>query len=182
LAGRKEKIRDQFAVVIDPKKAGNTFDSFKAYVKGQNDGGKPTKRISFFEQKLKRWGSTQSAAPYISPREWQALQTVVFIPPSPEGLKEKALSFFKEALKLIKDDAYHPYQITAFLHYGLTSLHLFEDANGRLSRLIANIYLMQNGYEPFYVVDDSSYVELYKKDPYDVHFGQFLLSTDRLIN
>ena len=135
------------------------------------------KRVNRLEQKIGRWGTMEKAAPYVTPKQWGALQQVVFCPPSPFGLDQKAVEFLAKVQKLMNEGNYHPVQIAAFIHYGLTSLHLFEDANGRLSRLFVNIYLMQNGYEPFYVVNDSEYTALYRQENYDVSFYKFLLLT-----
>lgn len=179
LVGRKEKIRDQFSIVANPKKSEASISSIKAYLQSQKDGDRLVKRFSRFNQKVYRWKTMEKAATYITPKQWQALQSVTFVPPSPVGLDKKAMAFLKTALQLMNDDAYHPYQVAAFLHYGLTELHLFEDANGRLSRLLTNIYLMQNGYEPFYVTEDYVYTNLFQKEPYDVHFAKFLLCTDK---
>src|SRR5262249_51639955 len=109
---------------------------------------------------------------------WQALQKVVFLPSPPDGLAEKAKTFLQRASELMRGGKYHPLQIAAFLHYGLTELHLFQDANGRLARLVTNIYLMQNGFDPFYVVRDAKYTDLYQQEPYDVHFSQYLMQNN----
>lgn len=42
----------------------------------------------------------------------------------------------------------HPVKIAADAHYKLVSIHPFSDGNGRTSRLLMNLLLMQNGYPP----------------------------------
>lgn len=42
----------------------------------------------------------------------------------------------------------HIVKIAADAHYKLVSVHPFEDGNGRTSRLLMNLILMQNGYPP----------------------------------
>jgi prophage maintenance system killer protein len=177
IVGKEEKLRDQFSLVADPSKSDITFPDFKAYLQQQPEGESLVKRMNRLEQKIGRWGTMEKAAPYVTPKQWGALQQVVFCPPSPFGLDQKAVAFMEKVRQLMNEGKYHPIQIAAFIHYGLTSLHLFEDGNGRLSRLFTNIYLMQNGFEPFYVVNDSVYTDLYRQEKYDVSFYKFLLTT-----
>jgi len=42
----------------------------------------------------------------------------------------------------------HPVETVAFLHHGFVEIHPFTDGNGRVARLLANLYLIANGYPP----------------------------------
>jgi len=42
----------------------------------------------------------------------------------------------------------HPIKKAAFIHHELVRIHPFLDGNGRVSRLITNLYLMKQGYPP----------------------------------
>lgn len=42
----------------------------------------------------------------------------------------------------------HPVEIAARFHHRFTSIHPFDDGNGRMSRLLMNLMLMQTGYPP----------------------------------
>ena len=42
----------------------------------------------------------------------------------------------------------HPVEIAASYHYRFTDIHPFDDGNGRMSRLLMNLILMQEGYPP----------------------------------
>ena len=44
--------------------------------------------------------------------------------------------------------ATHPVEIAARFHHRFTELHPFDDGNGRMSRLLMNLMLMQEGYPP----------------------------------
>lgn len=182
LVGNADKPRNEFIFVCDPRKfelsyesIEKYFESIKNYLLKLENGELLHKRISRLEQKILRWQSIENASPYITPKEWDAMQKAVFLPVAPVGLEEKAKIFLEHASELINAEEYHPYQIAAFLHYGLANLHLFTDTNGRLARTVANIYLMQNGFEPFFVAEDAEYTELYQKKTYDVHFCHYLL-------
>ena len=42
----------------------------------------------------------------------------------------------------------HPVIIAAIFHHRFTDIHPFDDGNGRMSRLLMNLILMQRGYPP----------------------------------
>jgi Fic family protein len=44
--------------------------------------------------------------------------------------------------------AMHPVEIAARFHHRFTDIHPFDDGNGRMSRLLMNLMLMQSGYPP----------------------------------
>lgn len=49
---------------------------------------------------------------------------------------------------LVGDNSDHIVKIAADAHYKLVSIHPFSDGNGRTSRLLMNLLLMQEGYPP----------------------------------
>ncbi|NQE53708.1 hypothetical protein C5S29_08950 [ANME-1 cluster archaeon GoMg3.2] len=42
----------------------------------------------------------------------------------------------------------HPIKAATFLHHKLVEIHPFADGNGRVARLLTNLYLMKDGYPP----------------------------------
>jgi fido (protein-threonine AMPylation protein) len=58
---------------------------------------------------------------------------------------EKLVDWYNGA---VKDKADHPVTIATILHYRLTTIHPFDDWNGRIARLMLNVALMQHGYLP----------------------------------
>lgn len=178
ITGQEEEIRKMFVIVSDPRKCEANGESIKQFLKDQEDGGKKLRRVERLFQKIRRWESMEIAAPYCTLKQWKALESAIYVAPSPDHLEKQAREFLEKALKMMNDNDnhYHPYQIAAFLHYGLTGLHLWSDANGRLARLITNIYLMQNGLEPFYVLNDMEYMELFNEKQYDIAFSRYLVA------
>lgn len=53
------------------------------------------------------------------------------------------------------DNGIHPVVIAALFHHKFVEIHPFDDGNGRLSRILMNLILMQKGYPPVVVkLDD----------------------------
>jgi Fic family protein len=66
------------------------------------------------------------------------------VPPPPEHLREELDSF----MKWYKRGFYqvHPVLFAADVHHRFVSIHPFIDGNGRTSRLLMNLHLLQHGY------------------------------------
>ncbi len=58
-------------------------------------------------------------------------------------LIDDLIAFLKD-----KDRKEHPIKTAAFLHHKLVEIHPFTDGNGRVARLLTNLYLMKRGYPP----------------------------------
>lgn len=69
------------------------------------------------------------------------------IPPGPSDIQKLMLQFLEW---LNSEDALdlHPVRYAALAHYKLVHIHPFIDGNGRTSRLLMNLILMQAGYPP----------------------------------
>ena len=77
-----------------------------------------------------------------------------FTPPPPVDVPLRMEEFVSwinsgEALRM------HPIEFAAIAHYRLVVIHPFYDGNGRTSRLLMNLILMQAGYPPVAIqIDD----------------------------
>ncbi|CAH0695545.1 unnamed protein product [Spodoptera exigua] len=69
------------------------------------------------------------------------------IPPGPSEIQRLMIQFLEW---LNSEDALdlHPVRYAALAHYKLVHIHPFIDGNGRTSRLLMNLLLMQAGYPP----------------------------------
>lgn len=67
------------------------------------------------------------------------------IPPQPY-LIEKQMEDFVLTYRRMKTEKIHPVLVAAYLHDELVRIHPFIDGNGRTSRLLMNLYMLQNGY------------------------------------
>ena len=60
-------------------------------------------------------------------------------------LMGELVSWYNEARK---NEKIHPSVLAAFFHHQFVKIHPFDDGNGRLSRILMNLILMQKGYPP----------------------------------
>ncbi len=67
-----------------------------------------------------------------------------------------------------KDDETHPLVKSAIFSYEFVSIHPFQDGNGRLSRLLATLLLLKNGYNWIQYVSFEHEIESKKNDYYIV--------------
>ncbi|XP_054248844.1 protein adenylyltransferase FICD [Indicator indicator] len=69
------------------------------------------------------------------------------IPPHPQDV-EKQMQEFVQWINSEDAMSLHPVEFAALAHYKLVYIHPFVDGNGRTSRLLMNLILMQAGYPP----------------------------------
>ena len=67
------------------------------------------------------------------------------MPPQPYLIEEKIKEFI-ETFQQKEENKEHPVLIAAYLHDELVGIHPFIDGNGRTSRLLMNLYLLQHDY------------------------------------
>ncbi len=60
----------------------------------------------------------------------------------------KITGLMDELIKKVSWSKMHPVGTSAFLHHGFVSFHPFTDGNGRVARLLTNMYLIARGYPP----------------------------------
>ena len=70
-----------------------------------------------------------------------------YIPPHPSHI-ELLMHKFIDWLNSPENRDLHPIRFAALAHYKLVYIHPFVDGNGRTSRLLMNLILMQSGYPP----------------------------------
>jgi len=73
-----------------------------------------------------------------------------FIPP-PASEVESLVQEFVEWFNSEDATSLHPIEMAALAHYKLVYIHPFYDGNGRTSRLLMNLVLMQTGYPPIII-------------------------------
>ncbi|MEA1955330.1 MAG: Fic family protein [Campylobacterota bacterium] len=83
--------------------------------------------------------------------------------PNPYDIKHLILLWFNEFSDISKQDISLEESIRKYTrcHVGFTSIHPFFDGNGRLARLVSNIYMLKNGYLPIIINNENraEYIE-----------------------
>ncbi len=60
----------------------------------------------------------------------------------------KVVKLMDELIEKITKSKKHPAETSAFLHHRFVEIHPFIDGNGRVARLLMNLYLIAHGYPP----------------------------------
>lgn len=60
----------------------------------------------------------------------------------------KVLKLMDSLLVRLAESEAHPVETSAFLHHRFVEIHPFSDGNGRVARLLNNLYLIKYGYPP----------------------------------
>lgn len=114
-------------------------------VKAQTADGLPTtKRITLGEYK------TQSNHVKTATGETHYYAT-------PEETPIKMRELMEWYAEISKAADIHPVVVAALFHHKFVSIHPFDDGNGRLSRILMNLILMQNGYPPVIIKMDDKH-------------------------
>ncbi|MDB5159582.1 MAG: Fic family protein, partial [Mucilaginibacter sp.] len=111
-------------------------------VKAQTASGVPTtKRISLGEYKT-------------SPNHVKTSTGELHYYASPEETPAKMQELMDWYTTISADKSIHSIVIAALFHHKFVAIHPFDDGNGRLSRILMNLIVMQNGYPPVVIKMD----------------------------
>lgn len=69
----------------------------------------------------------------------------------------KIVKLMEDYVQNIRQLKLNPIKKTAFIHHELVRIHPFIDGNGRIARLITNLYLMKQGYPPVILKKEDRY-------------------------
>jgi Fic family protein len=86
------------------------------------------------------------------------------VPPGEHKVRDRMKEAFWQYEKDVAEGK-HPVVAAAKLHYEIVNVHPFGDYNGRTSRLVMNLHLLQNGYVPIAVdlQDRAAYIDALEK-------------------
>jgi Fic/DOC family len=168
-----EQYRDQEIMIFKTGKLG-TFNYLARSLKDSDP--QTSKALMEMNKIAQRWGCIEASRPYYETKHWNSFNKIAHLTSAPEQIDELFTEFCLKLKEIMDSGTYHPYQVAAFIHNGLTEIHLFGDCNGRLARLMANIYLMQQGFQPLVVLDDRIYTDAANApwDKYEQAFTDYL--------
>ncbi len=91
----------------------------------------------------------------------------VIFDPTPPYLTPKEMQELVEWTQVqLREKTYHPLLIIANFLYEYLAIHPFQDGNGRTSRILTNLLLLQNGYSFAPYVSHEKIIEDHKVDYY----------------
>ncbi|WP_340819364.1 Fic family protein [Methanolobus sp. WCC4] len=62
--------------------------------------------------------------------------------------RSKIVRLMDELFRRVRKGEVHPIETASLLHHGFVEIHPFTDGNGRVARLLMNLYLISHGYTP----------------------------------
>ena len=89
-------------------------------------------------------------------------------PPAPERVPNLMANFVKDIQTWMHEKTHPGPVIAALAHFGLISIHPFEDGNGRTARLLADMILHQTGWSNEGMLSVSEAILRQQQDYYDV--------------
>ncbi|MCX6761308.1 MAG: Fic family protein [Candidatus Moranbacteria bacterium] len=91
---------------------------------------------------------------------------VIFNPTSPHLTPKEMMELMESTNFLLAEKKYHPLLVLANFLVEFLKIHPFQDGNGRISRILTNLLLLQNGYLYMPYVSHEKLVEDNKADYY----------------
>ncbi len=95
-------------------------------------------------------------------------RAVRYRPPPPEWVPSLMENFVRDLQGWMRDQTFPDPTIAALAHFGLISIHPFEDGNGRTARLLADMILQQTGWSNEGMLSVSAAILKRQQDYYDV--------------
>jgi len=90
----------------------------------------------------------------------------------------KILKLMEEFISEVNSLKLHPIKMATFIHFKLVAIHPFLDGNGRVARLVTNLYIISKGYSPIILKKEDRrryYSVLQKADKGDLSpFAEFI--------
>ena len=94
-------------------------------------------------------------------------QKIIFNPTEPALVESEMFEIIKWTNTQWEEKTIHPLIVLAVFIYEFLSIHPFQDGNGRLSRVLTTLFLLQHGYEFMQYVSFENHIENHKRAYYD---------------
>ncbi|GHT57519.1 cell division protein Fic [Bacteroidia bacterium] len=94
-------------------------------------------------------------------------QKVIFSTTEPAFVEGEMFELIEWTNRQWQDKTIHPLIVLSVFIYEFLSIHPFQDGNGRLSRLLTTLFLLQLGYEFMQYISFENHIETHKKAYYD---------------
>jgi len=94
-------------------------------------------------------------------------QRVIFATTEPALVAGEMTELVEWTNQQLKEENIHPLIIIGSFIYDFLSIHPFQDGNGRLSRLLTTLCLLQNNYSFIQYISFENHIEQHKKEYYE---------------
>lgn len=91
---------------------------------------------------------------------------VIFDPTAPHLVPKEMLELVEITNTFLREKRYHPLLVIANFVVEFLKIHPFQDGNGRISRVLTNLLMLQSGYLYMPYVSHEKYIEDNKSDYY----------------
>ena len=165
---RKLATRDEQEVMGYVETIKEVFDSWKGMKFSEN----LIKQIHTMTLKHSEKDARHKGQYKFGPNRVQAVDTKgkvlgIIFDPTPPHLTTKEMQELVEWTKeQLKEKAYHPLLVIANFIFEYLAIHPFQDGNGRTSRVLTNLLLLQQGYRFVPYVSHEKLIEDHKIDYY----------------
>lgn len=95
-------------------------------------------------------------------------QKVIFKTTEPAMVEGEMRELIEWAREELEGETLHPLIAIASFIYDFISIHPFQDGNGRLSRLLTTLLLLQHDYSFVQYISFENHIEQYKREYYEV--------------
>jgi Fic family protein len=95
------------------------------------------------------------------------VQKTIFATTEPALVESEMFELIEWTNQQWKNKTIHPLIVLAVFIYEFLSIHPFQDGNGRLSRLLTTLFLLQQGYEFMQYISFENHIERNKKAYYE---------------
>jgi Fic family protein len=165
---RKLSTRDEQEVMGYVETIKEVFDSWKAMKFSEN----LIKQIHAMTLKYSEKDVRHKGQYKFGPNRVQAVDAkgkvvgIIFDPTPPHLTAKEMQELIEWTQKQLKEQIYHPLLIIANFIFEYLAIHPFQDGNGRTSRVLTNLLLLQQGYSFVPYVSHEKLIEDHKVDYY----------------
>jgi Fic family protein len=118
------------------------------------------------EKDVKHRGGYKTSSNSVVAKYPNGAEKIIFKTTQPFLVQKEMAEVIEWTNQNLDTDDFHPLLVTALFVYEFLSIHPFQDGNGRLSRLLTTIMLMQNGYQFVQYISFEHIIEQKKKEYY----------------
>ena len=135
---------------IQPEDQANNIEAFVKEKYGK-------KALKTFRSARDKVVSTESLET-LNPKEKKIWEAAFYTCPSHKEVPYLMKEFVKEYRQKLKDQC-DPISLAAWVHMQIVNIHPYEDAHGRLARIMMNAELKRGGLKPVVILDDKAYTQ-----------------------